>query len=381
MKQVTFIEFFTTIGCGFWQLVRWVASLFGYKDESKYGIFVRRFFAGTLSVIVFSIAFMIIIYSYEYCKSRAGIAAANNAIEEADYQRYISRKIYMYDKGDGNGYIYNMYTGEKLIEHIAWIGKPHDGDSLVCYSDGDKRGYFNAFTGKVVIPPTYKKAWIFSDGLAAVQKDNDIFFIDHQGKLAFKKSFESSDNSDGYCFHNGYSIIAVGDCHFGVINKKGEWAIPPKYIDLHRARNGYWVVKDKNGFGLMNDSMKMVLPCTFNYLTVDENGILVQYQDNSMQRLNFDMTVKDKFVYEDIEQLVYETTNLDKKGNPISAVAPCRPYKVSGFCVDHYGLMEVKGRPLTKPAYDEIVAINRNLYLCKAKKYGILINSHGEKVN
>jgi hypothetical protein len=39
MKKVTFKEFFTTIGCGLWQAVRWVAGIFDYKDDSKFGIF------------------------------------------------------------------------------------------------------------------------------------------------------------------------------------------------------------------------------------------------------------------------------------------------------------------------------------------------------
>ena len=370
----------TTIGCGIWKLCRWIASIFGYKDESRYGIYVRRVFAGALTFLVFYFACLIIFYTYEDFKDdNIENEDTGDGTEGAIYQRYISRRIYMFDKGDGNGYIYNTYTGEKLIEHIAWIQKPIDGDYLVCYSNGQKRGYFNAFTGKVVIPPIYKNAWIYSDGLAAVRKANDIYFIDHHGKLAFKKSFEISYISDGYCFHNGYSIIAMGTCHYGVINKKGEWAIPPKYIDLARADKGYWIVKDKNGYGLINDSMKMVLPCSFNYLSVDDNSIMVQYKDHRMQRLNFNLTVKDEFVCNEIDPLTYETNRIDKKKNQILAVAPCKSYRVNGGNV---GLMNAKGHPLTKPIYDEIEAVNPYLYLCKlAGGDGILINNHGKKVN
>jgi hypothetical protein len=44
--------------------------------------------------------------------------------------------------------------GEKLIKKIHWIAKPLGNDSLVCYRTGKKRGYFNMYTGEVVIEPS-----------------------------------------------------------------------------------------------------------------------------------------------------------------------------------------------------------------------------------
>ena len=72
---------------------------------------------------------------------------------------YFSITIY---NDDGKGYIYNIRTGKKSLKHVAWIAKPTDKDSLICFSDGKKRGYFSKNTGKVVIEPKYSHAWIFS---------------------------------------------------------------------------------------------------------------------------------------------------------------------------------------------------------------------------
>ena len=66
--------------------------------------------------------------------------------------------------------------GKKTITGIKWIAKPLGMDSLICYSDGKKRGYFNMFTGKPVIEPKYDHAWIFSDGLASVDDGGWIKF-------------------------------------------------------------------------------------------------------------------------------------------------------------------------------------------------------------
>lgn len=377
MKNVTLKEFFTTVGCGLWQALRWVVGIFGYKDNSKFGIFLRRVFAGSLSLIIFTIAVIFLISVYNFCKNEYN----NCSEDDSAVNTYVSRNIYYHDKGDGKGYIFNYHTGETLINHVAWIAKPNDGDSLVCYSDGKKRGYFNAFTGKIAIEPSFNRAWVFSDGIAAVEKDGGIIFIDHDGKQVIHKSFEFSYLSDGYCFHNGYSIIAWGNCHFGLINKKGEWVLPPKYLDLRRGINGYWIVKDKDGYGLVDDSMKMVLPCKYLYIEVDEKDLLVQNEDHTMQRLNFDLSVKDNFVCSEVEQMIYETDQLDKNGHAVMAVAACRTYSVDGVLPTYYGLLDAAGHPLTKPAYDKITAVGKDLYLCKTNTGGIMLNGRGEKVN
>ena len=72
--------------------------------------------------------------------------------------------------------------------HIAWIANPLGKDTLVCFSDGKKRGYFSKNTGKVIIEPKYDHAWVFSDGLASVEEDGYIKFIDGTGKVVIDKN-------------------------------------------------------------------------------------------------------------------------------------------------------------------------------------------------
>lgn len=354
--------------------------LFVSPREFKFKTFIRRAFITCIAIMLFALIALSIVCAYEYIKNKDSTSEAENEAQETSDERYISRNIYFHNSSVGMSYIYDNHTGEKLIQDVGLVAKPFDGDSLICFSQGEKRGYFNAYTGKIVIRPYYDKAWIFSDSLAAVQKGNDIFFIDHHGKRAFKKSFEFSNNADGYCFHNGYCIMAVGDCHFGVINKKGEWAIPPIYVDLKRGVNDYWIVKNKDGYGLMKGFRKMILPCKYIYMDIDDSGILIQNKDCSMQRLNFDLTVKDKFVCDEIEPLLYRTTKLNKKGTHIMAVASCNRYSVGGH-TSSYGLIDYNGKPLTKPIFSDIIAINKNVFLCSENNNGILLNNHGEKIN
>lgn len=377
MKRVTFKEFIMTLFCGIWQAIRWIAGMFGYNDRTCYGVVVRRIFAGCLAV------FAILFTAAGVCGAYVGVKEEffSSASEESDNDyssvKYVSRNVdFQIDKNC----IVNNATGLK-IEDVDWICMSIDGDSLVCYATNGKRGYFNKYTGRVVIEPRYSRAWIFSDGLSCVEENDSLIFIDHDGKKAFDRSFKFSNNADGYVFHDGYCIMGVADYSYGVINKKGEWIVEPRYVDVKRGGGGFWILKDKNGYGLYNDSIqRILLPCEYRYVCNEVDGIVVQYQDYTMQRLNYDLSVKDAFVFTDIHYLRYPTGEFDDDNNQIMSVATCKRYEVApewNVGGGRYGLMGPDGRPLTKPIYESIVAIAKDLYKCGSWRGNVLVNSKG----
>ena len=65
MEKVTFREFFTTLGRGVWQAMKWVAGMFGYGDPSWYGRLIRRIFAGCLAIIAMVVALAAVCAAYE----------------------------------------------------------------------------------------------------------------------------------------------------------------------------------------------------------------------------------------------------------------------------------------------------------------------------
>jgi len=108
--------------------------------------------------------------------------------EYCSHSEYIDREIYFHNTEDGKGYVFNRSTGKKLIRHIAWIANPLGKDTLVCFSDGKKRGYFSKNTGKVVI-------------------DQKLPYI---------------PNMQGYVFHGGYCVVDTDDGEqCGLMDKKG----------------------------------------------------------------------------------------------------------------------------------------------------------------
>ena len=107
----------------------------------------------------------------------------------------------------------------------CWIAKPEEKDSLICFSDGIKRGYFNKNTGDVVVEPKYNHAWVFSEGLASVDDNGTIKFIDGNGNVIIDKNMPYIPDMDGYMFHGGYCVVGTEDGdHYGLMDKTGNMA-------------------------------------------------------------------------------------------------------------------------------------------------------------
>lgn len=141
---------------------------------------------------------------------------------------------------------------------MAWHNDPlgHDrfSEGLLAVEDieheegggGDAPGHgkwgFKDKTGKLVISYQYENARDFSEGLAPVDTDKGIGFIDHAGKLVIKPNPDFAGltheiNRIG--FFQGLSVMGKilppknkdedSRLVFGYINKKGAWVIKPQF--------------------------------------------------------------------------------------------------------------------------------------------------------
>jgi hypothetical protein len=150
-------------------------------------------------------------------------------------------------------------TGFKLIE-ILGFGMKGFYDGLAAIKVGDRWGYLNT-GGKLAIPVNYEKVTVFNSGYAAVQRDNNFFVLDHNGKEyqvdspgivdlnEFSEKLASFKTKAGLIgFIDGAGKVAIqpkfqsaGDFHgglawakstsgkIGYIDPKGEWVIEPKF--------------------------------------------------------------------------------------------------------------------------------------------------------
>lgn len=250
---------------------------------------------------------------------------------------------------DGKVSIKNTATGKVTIKDIRldWTTSSPN-DSLSVYCTEGKRGYYNAYTGEIAIPAQYRRAWVFSEGLAAVQKNGMIGFIDHKGRtvIDFKFPYHGNPLSE-FTFKHGHCVAAdtTGKC--GVINKQGNWIIKPEYDNVSAYEE---------------------------YAIVSKAGVRMQ--------VGYDGKVLNSFVLDDIDRLTYtvqeryenregEIEYLDKEID-----TGLFSYRVGGRC----GLMDANCHRLTEPLYKSITAVDKNMFRATLIDYysEVILNAKGE---
>lgn len=259
----------------------------------------------------------------------------------------LSERISKVQQDDGTYNLVNTETGKTLIRDVKveWIQTGRD--SLAVFSKDDKRGYFNVNTGEIIIPPTYKHAWVFSEGLAGVVQNDMVGFINSQGEVVIDFRYPYRGNSlSSFVFHDGHCVVANMDQKLGVIDTLGNWIIEPLYDEVTLSKD-YVVVGTKGDFN--------------RQLGYDGRVILDCVIDNV-----FD-------IYYDISYVDTET------GRPCEARVASNDfyeYKVG----DRSGLMNSKGEFLTKPIYTSINGLGPHLFRAILQDYHseVLINEHGQ---
>lgn len=397
MKRVSAKMFFTVLWRGLCQALGWFFGLFGYKRDGKFAKCVWGLFATSAAVVMGIFAIAVICAVGEEVYDWYGRQHRNCDDPYCYENTFISRDIYFHNHDDGKGYIYNIRTGEKYLKHVAWIAKPTDKDSLICFSDGKKRGYFSKNTGKVVIEPKYSHAWIFSEGLASVEEDGYIKFIDGTGKVVIDKKMAYIPDMQGYVFHGGYCVVDTDDGELcGLMDKKGNIVLPLEYSYIHPSNDfKYWRIQKGEEMAVLDSNLKPILPLTECSISIGDGTIDVTMPDHTMRKYDMEGALindcyitsvhmleyeKEEIIYRDnvVNKVDDELTEILEESYHPKATARLRAY-VAG---DGYeGLMTADGRKVTMPLYWEIEALDHDLYLCASKNGDkVIVNGKGEIV-
>lgn len=396
MKRISGELFFAILWKGLTQCLGAFFGMFGYKRNGKYAKCVWGLFAtsGSIVMALFALALVIClgesVYNHyfrnHYCDD-----------EYCYHSEYVNRDIFFHNTEDVKGYIYNKRTGEKLIKHIAWIAKPLGKDTLVCYSDGKKRGYFSKNTGKVIIKPKYDHAWVFSDGLASVDDGGYIKFIDGTDKVVIDEKMPYIPNMEGYVFHSGYCVVETDDGELcGLIDKTGKTVLDKVYSSISATNDlEMWRITKGKENGLLDKDLKPIIPLTECSMWICDNMVDMTMPDHTMRKYTLNGELINDFYIASVRTLEYTKDEIlyrtdkttDDEGNVIDttvegyhpqATARMRAY-VAGE--GYEGLMNVDGHIVTMPLYKDISAIGYDLYLCMVSNSDhVVINGKGEIV-
>ena len=373
----------------------WFSVILGMRDDSKYGKFIRRIVGGCFATLmllltVAALSSCINHFYYKYLANRY----YNRSIQAG---QYLSRNATYYSSAsETDGYV-ETRDGKKTVKGIHWISKPLGDDSLVCYSDGKNRGYFNMLTGEIAIKPKYKHAWVFSDGLASVDDNGKIKFIDAKGNVVIDLNIPYITGAEGYVFHNGHCVIHGNKRDkYGLIDKKGKWMLKAEYDAIY-PMDSFFIVSKGGMQSVLFENLKVVLPPMEADLWVSDGNITATMKDHTLRKYNLQGQLVENFLISNVEGMLYDTDEIryttaknyddDGKLTGETAEAEPTPYQKTASCkkyeaeVGWYGLMSPNGKVITPPRYCDITAIGYDLYLCKTDDVrGEVLNGKGVRI-
>ena len=254
-----------------------------------------------------------------------------------------------YRSEDGKVSIKNAATGVVTIKDIKidWTQRSKN-DSLAVFCSDSKRGYYNMYTGEVAVPAQYRRAWIFSEGLAAVQRNGNIGFIDHQGNVVIDFRFPYHGNPlTDFVFDEGHCVVANSEGKCGVIDKTGKWLIQPEYDSVEAFKE--YAIATKAGYTMQ----------------VAYNG-----------------TVLNTFVLDSIRELTFEEDErVQNRDGDVQYVEKTVKTGLYAYCIGgRYGLMDSNCHRLTEPIYGYITAVGMNMFRATLLNNWseVILNAKGE---
>ena len=294
-----------------------------------------------------------------------GYALYEDAYGRDYWDRKLSENVTLRSFSDNKWRVYNKQTGEYTTEKINWVSEAPETDSLAVYALPGKRGYININTGHIIIDAEandYRKAWVFSDGLAAIMKDGKIGFINDHNDVVIPFQFDYTDKCRmydfGYVFHNGYCAMTDADGNLGLIDKNGNWVVEPEYDEIWAPhKSGYRVIVKDSKHGILDSTGTIVYPAEYGYISIIPDGFvlnkggkkwLVDFQGNVVQPFMFDNTYYLKYPvgYNECGEIKYAFADFVK-------------YEV----MNSYGIMNrITGEPITPAIFSDINMLSKDLF-------------------
>ena len=294
-----------------------------------------------------------------------GYALYEDAYGRDYWDRKLSENVTLRSFSDNKWRVYNKQTGEYTTEKINWVSEAPETDSLAVYSLPGKRGYININTGRIIIDAEandYRKAWVFSDGLAAVMKDGKIGFINDQNDVVIPFQFDYTDKCRmydfGYVFHNGYCAMTDANGNLGLIDKNGNWVVEPEYDEIWAPhKSGYRVIVKDSKHGILDSTGTIIYPAEYGYISIIPDGFVLNKGGKKWQ-VDFQGNIVQPFMFDNTYYLNYPI-GYNECGEIQYAFAEFVKYEV----MNSYGIMNrITGEPITPAIYSDINMLSKNLF-------------------
>ena len=277
----------------------------------------------------------------------------------------LSDDVVVYYFSDDTYRVYNKSTEKYTTPRIDWVTDAASGDSLGVYAVGGRRGYINVKNGEIIINAKtndYEKAWVFSDGLAAVMKDGKVGFINVDNELVIPFRFDYSSNrwgDTGYLFHDGYCVMTNKDGKMGLIDINGSWIVDAEYDEVWNAhKTGDRIVVNDGKHGVLDSCGNVVYPAEYFCIDIWEDGFVLTKDGRKWQE-DYEGNIVNPFVIDGVNCYMKYPVSYSNENGVEYALSDYAEY----FVNRNSGIMNrITGRPITPALFEDVNMISDKLF-------------------
>lgn len=282
---------------------------------------------------------------------------------------------------DGYKKLYNERDKKFTLERLDWASHGVGEDRIGVYSKNLRRGFYDYNTGYPLTENIYNKAWNFSEGLGAVETNGMLGFVDRDMNLVIPQKFKIVRASDEWPnaiqFNKGQCVLHLTPDSIGVINKNGEWILPPVYQAISDLTSDSCRVVEKDGLvGLVDYTGDIVIEPLYDAVRITNPNVAVVAKDGYQNRITYSGTELLSFVYDDVQEFSPE--------HPLFL-----QYEVNGC----RGVLEKRTcKPIIPAIYESVECLSNGKFVVGLKdtEYNqsgprsfsyIIVDSHNHKIS
>lgn len=204
--------------------------------------------------------------------------------------------------------------------------------------------------GKVVVPLKYR--------LISKIPDEDFFFLQDKDSTSYYYHESGAIFNKALKYSSGLYLVGDNKDHYGLFStKQKKLLLPLKYGPFLDFTNGRTLITENKKFGLLSDSGRIVIPCIYDLLSID-NSNLIWVKKDSLQGL-FDIYGNNVLpvVYNEIYKFGWNLAKIELKGklgliNKKGKIVLPAEYDAIGSTDKYYTIFNKGGHWVDKDNFD-----------------------------
>lgn len=225
-------------------------------------------------------------------------------------------------------------------------------DNRILASKGGKYGFLDC-EGNWVVEPKYKKAYNYEEGRTfakpADEEDGDFYdLIDLDGNTILKSLLLMTFNVG---FKDGVAVVGVQEENdpeaayvyrlYGVIDREGNWVIPPVCSDIKQFKNGFAIFSKEGKRGVIDRHGNVIIDNVYDSIEqCDDHFVIKLNKKKGIADITGKVILPPKYEYCYLRKDGFISIN-GKKG---------------------YGLADLNGKVIIKPSLDHTPEFNGEGY-------------------